>query len=73
LKKDRPVLRSAYALGVPIATQVTDGHSQSYGKIGGGTRIDLGGRFSGTINAESTFARQGVNFMRVTGGLNARL
>jgi outer membrane lipase/esterase len=62
-----------YALGLPIATQVTDGHSQTYGKVAGGTSIDLGGRFSATINAESTFARQGGNFMAVTAGLNARL
>jgi outer membrane lipase/esterase len=62
-----------YALGLPIATQVTDGHSQTYGKVAGGTSIDLGGRFFGTINAESTFARQGGNFMAVTAGLNARL
>jgi outer membrane lipase/esterase len=62
-----------YALGLPIATQVTDGHSQTYGKVGGGTSIDLGGRFSATINAESTFARQGGNLVAVTAGLNARL
>jgi outer membrane lipase/esterase len=62
-----------YALGLPIATQVTDGHSQTYGKLGGGTSIDLGGRFSAMINAESTLARQGGNLMGVTVGLNARL
>jgi outer membrane lipase/esterase len=62
-----------YALGLPIATQVTDGHSQTYGKVGGGTSIELGGRFSAMINAESTFARQGGNLMAVTAGFNARL
>jgi outer membrane lipase/esterase len=62
-----------YALGLPIATQVMDGHSQTYGKVAGGTSVELGGRFSATINAESTFARQGGNFMAVTAGLNARL
>jgi outer membrane autotransporter protein len=62
-----------YALGLPIATQVTDGHSQTYGKVGAGTSIDLGGRFSAMINAELTFARQGGNVMAVTAGFNARL
>jgi outer membrane lipase/esterase len=61
-----------YALGLPIATQVTEGHSQTYGKVAAGTNVDLGGRFSATINAESTFARQGGNLMAVTAGLNAR-
>jgi outer membrane lipase/esterase len=62
-----------YALGLPIATQVTDGHSQTYGKVAAGTSIDLGGRFSAMINAESTFARQGGNLVAVTAGFNARL
>jgi uncharacterized protein YhjY with autotransporter beta-barrel domain len=62
-----------YALGLPIATQVTDGHSQTYGKVAGGTSIDLGGRWTGMINAESTFARQGGDLRAVTVGLNARL
>jgi outer membrane lipase/esterase len=62
-----------YSLGLPIATQVTDGHSQTYGKIAGGANIELGGRFSALINAESTFARQGGNLVAVTAGFNARL
>jgi outer membrane lipase/esterase len=62
-----------YSLGLPIATQITDGHSQTYGKVAGGANIDLGGRFSGLFNAETTFARQGGNWFAVTAGLNARL
>nr|WP_248114309.1 autotransporter domain-containing protein [Bradyrhizobium sp. 2S1]MCK7667561.1 autotransporter domain-containing protein [Bradyrhizobium sp. 2S1] len=62
-----------YALGLPIATQVTDGHLQTYGKVAGGTSIDLGGRFSALFNAESTFARQGGNLRAVTAGISARL
>ena len=62
-----------YALGLPIATQVADGHSRTYAKVGGGTSVDLGGRWSGMFNAESTIARQGGNLTAVTVGLNARL
>jgi phospholipase/lecithinase/hemolysin/uncharacterized protein YhjY with autotransporter beta-barrel domain len=62
-----------YALALPIATQVNDGHSQTYGKIAGGTTVDLGGRFSAMINAESTFARDGGNLFAVTAGFSARL
>jgi outer membrane lipase/esterase len=62
-----------YALGLPIATQVTDGHSDTYGKVAGGANIDLGGRFSAIINAETTFARQGGNLVAITAGFNARL
>jgi outer membrane lipase/esterase len=62
-----------YALGLPIVTQVDGGHSQTYGKVAGGTTIDLGGRFSGMINAETTFARTGGNLLAITVGLSARL
>ena len=62
-----------YALALPIATQVTDGHSQTYGKVAAGTTVNLGGRFSAMINAESTFARDGGNLFAVTAGFSARL
>jgi outer membrane lipase/esterase len=62
-----------YALGLPITTQVGTGHSQTYGKAAGGAAIDLGGRFSANINAESTFARENGNVFSVTAGITARL
>ena len=62
-----------YALGLPITTQVGSGHSLTYGKAAGGAVIDLGGRFSANINAESTFARQNGNIFAVTAGITARL
>ena len=58
-----------YALGLPIATQVTDGHSQTYGKVGGGTSIDLGGRFSAMINAEIDLRAAGRKSDGRNGGL----
>jgi len=62
-----------YALALPILTQVSNGHSQTYGKVAGGTTIDLGGRFSAMFNAETTFARQSGNVVAVTVGVSARL
>jgi outer membrane lipase/esterase len=62
-----------YALGLPIATQLGSGRSQTYGKAAAGATIDLGGRFSGNINAESTFARENGNVIAVTAGITARL
>lgn len=62
-----------YALNLPITTQAGDGQSYTYGKVAGGTTIDLGGRFSAMINAETTFARGGGNLAAVTVGFAARL
>lgn len=62
-----------YALGLPITTQVGTGRSLTYGKAAGGAVIDLGGRFSANINAESTFAHQNGNIFAVTAGITARL
>lgn len=56
----------------PITTQVGDGRGQTYGKVAVGTAIDLGGRWSATITAESTFSRRGGDVAAVTGGLTAR-
>jgi hypothetical protein len=58
-------------LGLPITTQVGTGHSKAYGKAAGGAVIDLGGRFSANLNAESAFARESGNLFAVTVGLRS--
>jgi outer membrane lipase/esterase len=67
------ITAQTYALGLPIATQIGTANSQTYGKVAAGALIDLGGRFSANINAESTFARESGNILSVTAGITARL
>ncbi len=57
---------------LPVLTPVP-GESGTYGKIAAGVAARLGGTVSATLNAETTFAREGGNGLVVSGGIKMGL
>ena len=57
---------------LPVLTPVP-GESGTYGKIAAGVAARLGGTVSATVNAETTFAREGGNGLVVSGGIKMGL
>jgi hypothetical protein len=49
------------------------GESSTYGKIAAGVAARIGGTVSATVNAETTFAREGGNGLFVSGGIKVGL
>jgi len=57
---------------LPVLTPVS-GESGTYGKIAAGVAARIGGTVSATVNAETTFAREGGNGLVVSGGIKVGL
>ncbi len=57
---------------LPVLTPVP-GDGGAYGKIAAGVAARLGGTVSATVNAETTFARDGGNSLVVSGGIKVGL
>ena len=57
---------------LPVLTPIS-GESSTYGKIAAGVAARIGGTVSATVNAETTFAREGGNGLVVSGGLKVGL
>ncbi len=57
---------------LPVLTPVP-GETRTYGKIAAGLTARIGGTVSATVNAETTFARDGGNDLVVSGGIKVGL
>jgi outer membrane autotransporter protein len=53
---------------LPVLTPVS-GENGTYGKVAAGVAARIGGNVSATLNAETTFAREGGNGVTVNGGI----